>query len=142
MAFISQYPSRSLLQWAWENRPRSWASLFTHRSQSSADRSSGGEPLGLSTSPPKVNLDRPNPPEPPNRKPEIPAWTYIVQYVAACVIVTVWLILIVLDAILPDYDVPILLYMVVLVVIVFLLPGSERIATVLINAVFRRGSQS
>jgi hypothetical protein len=67
-----------------------------------------------------------------------PAWKAVVQYLIASAFVLVFLGLLTLDPFLPDYDVPPLLYMVILVVIVFALPGSEKIATVLINAIFRR----
>ena len=120
----------SLRQWSWSrvlalqlSGEHSSDSELSRASRGSRNRSGGG-------------------PSPLNDKEPPPRWAYIVEYAAACIIVTVWLVLIVLDALLPSYDVPVLLYMVVLVVIVFLLPGSEAIATILINAVFRRGDKS
>ena len=60
------------------------------------------------------------------------------QYSLASAFCLVFLVLVVLDPFLPDYDVPPLLYMFMLVIVAFALPGSERLATTLINAIFRR----
>jgi hypothetical protein len=103
--------------------------------------------LLFSVLPPVGPPSRPSPPSRVSRrarrKPvETPAWKGIVQYAIASAFCLVFLGLLVLDPFLPDYDVPPLLYMVILVVIVFALPGSERIATVLINAIFRRKDDS
>lgn len=99
--------------------------------------------LLFSALPPAGPPSRPSPPSRVSRRAtrkqaEAPAWKAVVQYVIASAFCLVFLGLLVLDPFLPDYDVPPLLYMVILVVIVFALPGSEKIATVLINAIFRR----
>lgn len=81
----------------------------------------------------------------PDRRPDPlsdirPRWALIVQYFIASAFCVTFLGLLILDPFLPDYDVPTLLYMFMLVVIAFALPGSENIATTLINAIFRRKS--
>jgi hypothetical protein len=74
-------------------------------------------------------------PEPETTRPK---WPLIVQYFIASAFCLVFLGLLLIDPFLPEYDVPMILYLFMLVVIAFALPGSEKIATTLINALFRR----
>lgn len=99
-----------------------------------ADQSSG------SPRSPRSGASLPAPTRDPDPDTGRPKWPLVVQYFIASAFCVVFLGLLLIDPFLPDYDPPMILYLFMLVVIAFALPGSEKIATTLINAVFRRKS--